>query len=186
MRLKQVTKRITRKSVKIELNKLDSEGKIDLSKLYNGLHFERLVDHIIRDCKSGGYALEDAFNPEMLMFAIKSRHYNWIRPENAPFFDELEYYKTHTMRTDPKPITKEERTKLLEIPLDKLRQQIANRLVTLGKSNYYNNVMKLNERQFYAATELILEGFTNTIYDECFWDKMLIESLISLVLERVN
>lgn len=186
MSLKQVTKRITRKSVKLELNKLDSEGKIDLTKLYNGLHFERLVDYIINDLKSGDYDLEEAFEPKMLMIAIKSRHYNWIRPENAPFYHEYEYYKTHTMRTDPKPITREERTKLLELPLDDLRRLIAQRLLALGKSNYYDNVMKLNERQFYAATELILDGFTNTIYDECFWDKMLIESLISLVLERVN
>ena len=47
MSLKQTTRRITRESVKLELNKLDSEGKIDLSKLYNGLHFFNMMFAII-------------------------------------------------------------------------------------------------------------------------------------------
>ena len=171
--------------VRKEFAKLDAKGLIDQTKVYNALHYERVIEQHARK-RAEGESKKEVYDPIGVQIALNSRHYNFLRPKNAPFFDELEYYKTHTMRTDPKPITREERTKLLELPLDQLRQQIANRLVTLGKSNYYNNVLKLNERQFYAATELILDGFTNTIYDECFWDKILIESLISLVLERVN
>ena len=79
--------RLTRKSIMNDLVALDSSGKINLSKVQNSLHYNRIVENILDESISSSY--DELFDPELLSVMINSRHYNWTRPLGAPLRHEL-------------------------------------------------------------------------------------------------
>lgn len=66
---------------------MDARNEIDISKISNALHFERIIDFISEDLLS--LSLKDAFDAEGITKMITSRHPNWSRPRDTEPIDEL-------------------------------------------------------------------------------------------------
>ena len=156
--------RIMRKIVR-KLAILDSEEKIDLSKVHNALHLKRIIEHLIEDSKS--FEPEDVFNPRMIQIAINSRHYNYLRPEGTLKYDALTFnFKT---------VTEDERQRLLELPLDELRDRIENYL----KIAY--PLPSMSKSDMFKLADFFTQSFADTIYCEALWDESLVMSIVGVI-----
>lgn len=158
--------------VRNELIKLDSEGKIDLSKVYNSLHFERIINYICTESKTNWFTLEELLEPETLERMIKSRHYNWIRPEVAIKYDAYTF--------DFKTLTKKERQKLLDFPLDELRNMISDYL------QIHYKLPMLSPLQMLDLADFFVNQFIEPIIgsSELLWDPKMVNSIVSIIGER--
>ena len=168
MQRTESSQKIDESYVRRKLAKLDSQGKIDLSKIHNSLHLNRIIENLI--IESDSFSLKDVFDPKMIQLAINSRHYNYLRPEGALKYDALTFnFKT---------ITAEERYKLLELPLDELRERISNYL----KIAY--PLPNMSDLQMFDLADFFTKSFADTIYCEALWDERLVKSIASLIGER--
>ena len=151
-----------------KLNKLDFQEKIDLSKVFNSLHLKRIISNLIEE--SNSFQLKDVFDPEMIMIAIKSRHYNYLRPEGAIKYDPLTF--------DFKKLNSKEREQVLDFPLDELREMIGTYLQLFYK------LPQLSDLQMFDLADFFTKSFADTVYCESLWDYSLVMSIVSIVAEK--
>lgn len=165
MQRTESSQKIDESYVRRKLAKLDSQGKIDLSKIHNSLHLKRIIENLINE--SDSFSLKEVFDPKMIQIAINSRHYNYLRPEGALKYDALTF--------DFKTVTAEERYKLLELPLDELRDRISNYLKIAYPLPFMTKI------QIYKLADFFTCSFADTIYCEALWDNSLVMSIVSIV-----
>lgn len=82
-----MTSILSKRLVTKQLAILDSEQKINLNKIQNSLHFNRIVENILTELDSSTY--DEIFDPECINIMINSRHYNWTRPVGSPPQNDL-------------------------------------------------------------------------------------------------
>ena len=69
MQRTESSQKIDESYVRRKLAKLDSQGKIDLSKIHNSLHLKRIIENLI--IESDSFSLKDVFDPKMTMGVIQ-------------------------------------------------------------------------------------------------------------------
>ena len=171
--------------VRKEFNRLDSKGKIDLSKVSSGLHFDRIIKRYAERLERGLESRKEIFDPESIQICINSRSYNYTRPENVPPIEAMRFeallpygFIKVIPQIDLKTITREQRQELLDLPVDELKEIFLNYLQT----NY--PLPKLSKIQLHDLVCFFLDSFIEPIYCELLWDHSLVMSIVSIIGER--
>ena len=165
-----------------ELTKLESQGKISFYNI-DGLRFKRIVEHIVKR-RSTGETKREVYSISSIRTMQEANGYNWTRPEGVPRLEGdcveqlLPYGFKINQSPDFKTLTREERNKKLDLPLDELRLEISIYL----QKNY--KLPHLSPLQMSDLADFFTKSFADTIYCEALWDERLVRSIASIVGER--